>query len=640
MGRSYTCVYMMNGDREEITGGDSSASQPKKSAGGPFVSQVNDSDLTEQTLLPLDRKELDDAAARIAMMLSSDQSQIHFSVGNPNLVSVGRMMPEGTLAGGVSPVPAFVSAVPWSGTHSEIGLQPPSDSGHHQPFGSIAQSLSGVGESLLNAIGEGVALTTRDGGILWSNEFVRALTGEMIERLSVCSRQFDREFPLPPPSVDATVALAANRKQYLLADDERAFQVVITPLLHASKVGLPQGSLVIVVTDVSSTRKLQYKIAAIDQAGAELMRIDADVVRKFNAHERLGLLRERIVKFAGSLLHFDHFAIRLLDERDDRLQLIIGHNVPPEYDGFIIRPRLEGHGITGYVAASGQTYVCNNIQDDKLYLPGVEGAKSSLTIPLRINDRVIGVMNVESMRDRAFSDEDRQLGEIFARYIAMSINLLDLLVIERVVTNQTVAGRVTHELDEPLQDIAHQVELLLIHDSDDQYVKDHLKQISNDLVSIRNRIKECAAGPQTLLGVERAMADNKVDPDLLGKRILVADDELNIRRIIDDYLSMKGCKVKVFSNGRDAINELNANPMGFDMILSDIRMPDANGYELFAAAREACPGVPVILMTGFGYDPHHSIVRAHQEGLQAVLFKPFQLRRLLDDVKKALGIEI
>jgi DNA-binding NtrC family response regulator len=45
---------------------------------------------------------------------------------------------------------------------------------------------------------------------------------------------------------------------------------------------------------------------------------------------------------------------------------------------------------------------------------------------------------------------------------------------------------------------------------------------------------------------------------------------------------------------------------------------------------------PVILMTGFGYDPHHSIVRASQEGLQAVLFKPFEVERLLDEVRKAL----
>jgi hypothetical protein len=48
----------------------------------------------------------------------------------------------------------------------------------------------------------------------------------------------------------------------------------------------------------------------------------------------------------------------------------------------------------------------------------------------------------------------------------------------------------------------------------------------------------------------------------------------------------------------------------------------------------------VLLMTGFGYDPHHSIVRASQEGLACVLFKPFEVSHLLNEVRKALGIEV
>ncbi len=65
-------------------------------------------------------------------------------------------------------------------------------------------------------------------------------------------------------------------------------------------------------------------------------------------------------------------------------------------------------------------------------------------------------------------------------------------------------------------------------------------------------------------------------------------------------------------------------------------MPDRSGYEIFQAAKEACQATPVILMTGFGYDPHHSIVRASQEGLQSFLFKPFKATQLLSEVEKAL----
>ena len=65
-------------------------------------------------------------------------------------------------------------------------------------------------------------------------------------------------------------------------------------------------------------------------------------------------------------------------------------------------------------------------------------------------------------------------------------------------------------------------------------------------------------------------------------------------------------------------------------------MPSKDGYQVFAAAKEANPNTPVILTTGFGYDPNHSIVRARREGLAAVLFKPFKVDQLLDEIRTAL----
>ena len=66
-------------------------------------------------------------------------------------------------------------------------------------------------------------------------------------------------------------------------------------------------------------------------------------------------------------------------------------------------------------------------------------------------------------------------------------------------------------------------------------------------------------------------------------------------------------------------------------------MPDKSGYDVFAVAHKSNANLPVILMTGFGYDPNHSIVRASQEGLAAVLFKPFKVDQLLSEVRKALA---
>ena len=118
--------------------------------------------------------------------------------------------------------------------------------------------------------------------------------------------------------------------------------------------------------------------------------------------------------------------------------------------------------------------------------------------------------------------------------------------------------------------------------------------------------------------------------------MLIADDESRVRRVIGDILRNRGATVIIAPNGSEAIKALETEGSSFDLVISDIKMPDRNGYEVFAAARRTHEAVPVILMTGFGYDPNHSIVRASQEGLQSVLFKPFQVERLIEEVHKAL----
>ena len=71
-------------------------------------------------------------------------------------------------------------------------------------------------------------------------------------------------------------------------------------------------------------------------------------------------------------------------------------------------------------------------------------------------------------------------------------------------------------------------------------------------------------------------------------------------------------------------------------MLSDIKLPDANGYEVFTKAREVLPEVPVVLMTGFGYDPDHTIVRASADGVQGILLKPFRTDQFVEAIRHAL----
>ena len=108
---------------------------------------------------------------------------------------------------------------------------------------------------------------------------------------------------------------------------------------------------------------------------------------------------------------------------------------------------------------------------------------------------------------------------------------------------------------------------------------------------------------------------------------------------VSGILGQDGWGVVAGPDGGKRVGGLRATPRNraFNLIISDIKMPDRSGYEVFRTAREVSPDTPVILMTGFGYDPHHSIVRASQEGLQSFLFKPFKAVQLIDEVRKALA---
>jgi FixJ family two-component response regulator len=71
------------------------------------------------------------------------------------------------------------------------------------------------------------------------------------------------------------------------------------------------------------------------------------------------------------------------------------------------------------------------------------------------------------------------------------------------------------------------------------------------------------------------------------------------------------------------------------VIISDIRLPDYSGYQLMVRLKNILDPVPLVLMTGFGYDPGHSIVSARKEGLhpKAILYKPFRLDQLISVVE-------
>ncbi len=116
-------------------------------------------------------------------------------------------------------------------------------------------------------------------------------------------------------------------------------------------------------------------------------------------------------------------------------------------------------------------------------------------------------------------------------------------------------------------------------------------------------------------------------------RILIVDDEQHIRRVLEAVMAKEGHQVVTAENGRKAIDVLR-NGDKADLIVTDLIMPDINGVELLAAAKETDPDLPVIMMTAHG--TIKSAVDAMKLGAFDYITKPFELDDVKQLVKNAL----
>jgi two-component system chemotaxis response regulator CheY len=125
--------------------------------------------------------------------------------------------------------------------------------------------------------------------------------------------------------------------------------------------------------------------------------------------------------------------------------------------------------------------------------------------------------------------------------------------------------------------------------------------------------------------------------DSPGKgRVLVVDDEKNIRDLIRMALTKAGYDVLEAEDGAKAVEVLRKddNPLMVDVITCDIRMPKVNGIEAIAFFRKEFPSIPVVVITGF--PETEMAVSLLKQGVSDYVPKPVESQKLLAVVAKAM----
>ena len=122
--------------------------------------------------------------------------------------------------------------------------------------------------------------------------------------------------------------------------------------------------------------------------------------------------------------------------------------------------------------------------------------------------------------------------------------------------------------------------------------------------------------------------------------ILIADDETDTCELFAEFARAHGMRVATAYDGRAAISALERSPQEFSIVVTDLQMPGADGFEVLRAARALNPDCHVVMITG--YATIDTAVRAVREGAYDYLAKPFalgQLEVVLTRIRDRMALE-
>lgn len=107
---------------------------------------------------------------------------------------------------------------------------------------------------------------------------------------------------------------------------------------------------------------------------------------------------------------------------------------------------------------------------------------------------------------------------------------------------------------------------------------------------------------------------------------LIVDDEPEVCDLLAEFFRTHGCRVSTVERVDEAILEINRDPARFALVVTDLQLPDGDGFAVLKAAKQANPSAYVVLVTG--YASLDSAVRAVRLGAYDYLTKPFSLGQL------------
>ncbi len=236
--------------------------------------------------------------------------------------------------------------------------------------------------------------------------------------------------------------------------------------------------------------------------------------------------------------------------------------------------------------------------------------------------------------------------------IGFAKDMSEFIRMDQLAVLGEVAVGLSHEINNPLTAISNYLALIerfVFRHESSHGAAEELRRIGAIRAEIRRievhltRLREMAdkeeyastdyLGDARMIDLSTEASPSERGP-LHGRHVLVVDDDDAVRESVVQILRAEGCEVEDCCNGREALSRLEAD--SFDLVLSDVVMPEMDGYELLLEVRRSHPSTLMVLMTAFYHDKDHVIKRSRLEGLEGLLFKkpldPERLRKTLAEL--------
>jgi DNA-binding NtrC family response regulator len=119
----------------------------------------------------------------------------------------------------------------------------------------------------------------------------------------------------------------------------------------------------------------------------------------------------------------------------------------------------------------------------------------------------------------------------------------------------------------------------------------------------------------------------------MKQHILIVDDEAPIRELLESYFTKHGYEVTTAADAAEAISKADSVPL--HLVILDVLLPDSDGLEILEKLKSAHPALPIIIMTGIGFD-EELLQEAIQKGASGYISKTLPLDQLLMEVHRTL----